>query len=257
MSAKRILVSGATRGLGRSIATLLDRLGHQTFLTGRSQRDLLELQEQLSHAKVLSADLSQRAAVENIVSQAVLELGGLDALINNAGTIDPIATLAESDSQAWARAIDVNLIAPALLMKAALPHLARSGSGRIVNVSTGAALKPMPGWSAYCASKAGLLHLSAVVAAEAPEIACFSLRPGVVDTGMQEAIRSSQGMREADQKKFLDLHSHGGLEPPEVPARAAVWLALEGPARRSGELIEYTDPAVVEGAKALFGQGAP
>ena len=252
---QRVLVTGATRGLGRSIAILLDGLGHRTLLTGRDQSELYSLQKKLSHAQILAADLADLVAVESIVARALSALGGLDALINNAGTIDPIASLADADSKAWARAIEVNLTAPALLMKAALPELARSG-GRIVNISTGAAIKPMPGWSAYCASKAGLLQLTAVLAAEAPEVSSFSLRPGVIDTAMQEAIRASEGMRVPDHKRFLDLHNQGSLEPPEVPARAAVWLALLGPSKRSGELIDYTDPEVAAGVQDLFGQPA-
>ena len=110
----------------------------------------------------------------------------------------------------------------------------------------------MAGWSAYCASKAGLLHLSYVVAAENPEIGCFSLRPGVIDTSMQAAIRDSSGMRSADQQRFLDLHRQGGLEPPEVPARAAVWLVLHGPKQRSGQLLDYTDPEIEAGVREML-----
>ena len=248
----RLLVTGATGGLGGAIVRLLDGLGHRTVITGRDEKRLRELASELSHAHPLTWDLSDARAATDIVEQAVTMLGGLDAVINNGATIDPIAPLAQAEAESWARAIVVNLTAPALLMAAALPHLEKS-QGRLVNISTGAAVKPMAGWSAYCASKAGLLQLTAVVALEHPQVPCFSLRPGVIDTGMQAAIRQSQGMRDVDYKRFADLHSDGGLEPPEVPARAAIWLALQGPAARSGQLIEYTDAEVKSGIEQLFG----
>lgn len=248
---KRVLVTGATGGLGEAMVRLLDGLGHQTLLTGRDETRLKQLAGELKQAQWLTADLAEPQTGANLVARAVSMLGGLDALINNGATIEPIAPLVEADPAAWARAIEVNLTAPALLMAAALPHLERS-EGRVVNISTGAALKPTAGWSAYCASKAGLLHLTAVAALEHPRVPCFSLRPGVIDTGMQVAIRESGGMRAADHKRFVDLHREGALEPPQVPARAAVWLALKGPAERSGQLIEYKDAEVAAGVRHLF-----
>lgn len=253
---RRILITGASQGLGRAIAEALDGLGHRTVLSARDESRLEALAATLRHASVLPADLSELETLPGLVEQAAQLLGGLDGLINCAGTIDPIAPLQDADSAIVARAIEVNLTAPALLMKFALPHLRKSG-GRIVNVSSGAAVKPMPAWGAYCASKAGLLMLGSLVALEAPEVGCFSLRPGVIDTDMQSAIRHSSGMREGDKKRFLELHQSGGLEPPEVPARAAAWLVLEGPASLSGQLIEYADEAVVTGVRALFESAKP
>jgi NAD(P)-dependent dehydrogenase (short-subunit alcohol dehydrogenase family) len=250
MPSKRVLLTGATGGLGQAVAWLLDQLGHRTLLSGRDPNALSALADRLSQAEVLCTDLAESQAPDRLVQVALERLGGLDGVINNAGTIAPIAPLSEASLADWTKAMQVNLTAPAMIMRAALPALRQSG-GRIVNISTGAALKPMPGWSAYCASKAGLLQLSRVVAVENPEVGCFSLRPGVIDTGMQAAIRDSSGMRTSDQQRFFDLHQQGALEPPQVPARAAVWLVLQGPLERSGQLIEYTDAEVVSGVEAL------
>lgn len=250
-STKRILVTGATRGLGEAVARGLDQLGHHTFLVGRDQKKLEQLEEELSQARVAALDLGRPEHLEALVENAVSQLGGLDGLINSAGVIEPIGLLSELTPADWEAALRVNLTGPAMLMAAALPHLQKSG-GRVVNISSGAAVKPTPGWGAYCAAKAGLLALSQVVAAEQTEVACFSLRPGVIDTEMQRQIRESSKMPEEAHARFLDLHRQGKLEPPEVPARAAIWLALEGPRERSGEFIEYTDPRVKEGISQLF-----
>lgn len=248
---RRILVTGATRGLGEAIARGLDELGHQTFLLGREQEKLDRLKDELLRAQVANQDLSRPEQLPALVEMVVERLGGLDGLINSAGVIEPIGLLSELELPDWEAALRVNLTAPAMLMAAALPYLQKSG-GRVVNISSGAAVKPTPGWGAYCAAKAGLLALSQVVAAEQTEVACFSLRPGVIDTEMQRQIRESSTMPEEAHARFLDLHRQGKLEPPEVPARAAIWLALEGPRERSGEFIEYTDPQVMEGISQLF-----
>lgn len=248
---RRILLTGATQGLGEAIARGLDSLGHQTFLVARDQDKLEQLKEELSHAAVAAVDLGQTEQLSALIELAVSRLGGLDAVINNAGTIEPIGPLGELSLPAWESALRVNLTAPAVLMAAALPHL-RESQGRVVNISSGAAVKPTKGWGAYCAAKAGLLALSQVMAVEESGVACFSLRPGVIDTGMQQRIRSSQSMPSDAQERFLELHQKGQLEPPQVPARAAIWLALEGPLERSGEFIEYKDPQIQAGVAALF-----
>ncbi len=251
---KRILVTGATRGLGEAIARGLDQLGHHTFLLGRDPEKLEQLKDELSHAQVAAQDLSRSEQLKTLVETVVNRLGGLDGLINSAGVIEPMGLLSELTPTDWEAALRVNLTAPAMLMAAALPHLQKS-AGRLVNISSGAAVKPTQGWGAYCAAKAGLLALGQVVAAEQGEVACFSLRPGVIDTEMQRQIRESSTMPEEAQARFLDLHRQGKLESPEIPARAAIWLILEGPHERSGEFIEYSDPQVKAGISQLFSSG--
>ncbi len=114
----------------------------------------------------------------------------------------------------------------------------------------------MEGWSAYCASKAGLLHLTRVLATEEPEVTAVSLRPGVVDTRMQAQIRQSEpgAMPPSSKERFENLKEEGELEPPEVPARAIAWLVLHAPEEWSGEFIEYDELRVAEPARALFGE---
>ncbi len=251
MSQRRVVVTGATGGLGKAIVSQLDALGHQTYLLARDQSKLDSLLGTLNHASGAVVDLETCEDFQQVVDAAVKTLGGLDGLVNNAGMVEPMGLLADLGIKEWESALRVNLTAPAQLMTAALPAL-RSSAGRIVNISSGAAVKPTAGWGAYCTAKAGLLHLGRVVAAEEPTVSCFSLRPGVIDTDMQREIRESAGMREEEKRRFLELHREGKLEQPEVPARAAVWLVLHGPLNRTGELIEYTDSEVVEGIGQLF-----
>ena len=141
---------------------------------------------------------------------------------------------------------------------AAVPAL-RAAPGRVVNISSGAAVKPIGAWSAYCAAKAALTHLTAVLAVEEPRIISVALRPGVVDTEMQAVIRR-EGPSAMDPERaayFVQLKEEGRLEPPWVPARAAAWLALHAPPSMSGRFVEYDDPRVAEPALSLFGASPP
>ena len=106
-------------------------------------------------AEALACDVSDYAAVEKIVADTKARLGGIDILINNAGVIDPIAEVATSDPAAWAENISINLIGAYHVVRAVLPGMLAKGGGSIVNISSGRAYRPLEGWSAYCAGKAG------------------------------------------------------------------------------------------------------
>lgn len=252
-----VIVTGASRGLGAAVARYLATQNARVTLTARTAESLREVasavEEQGGTSLVIPADVSERKACDRLIADTLDRFGRLDALVNNAGVLQPVAPLAKADPAAWAYNISVNLVGPFYLMHVGLPALRESG-GRIINVSTGAAVNPMQGWSAYCASKAGLLHLTRVAAAEEPAVTSISLRPGVVDTEMQAEIRRSEpgAMPEANQQRFRRLKQEGQLEPPKVPARVIAWLALHAPAEWSGEFIEYDEPRVAQPAKALF-----
>lgn len=129
--------------------------------------------------------------------------------------------------------LNVNTVAPIAALKAALPAL-RASHGRVVLVSSGAATGRTTGWCAYkcvsadSASKAALNAVARTLANEEPDIAVFSVRPGVVDTEMQTEIRAASRMNEAEKEKFLALHRNGQLLAPRVPAHVIAALAING-----------------------------
>ncbi len=250
-----ILVTGASRGLGRATAQALDSVSTRLALTARSPEPLRELESELTEAIALPADLADPKTPQKLIEQVLERFGRLDAVVNNAGLLGPVAPLAKADLREWETNLKVNLLAPVALIQAALPAL-RESRGRIVNVSTGAALKPMVGWSAYCSSKAGFLHLTTVLAQEEPLVTSVSLRPGVIDTAMQAQIREQgrTGMAQEAHQKFLNLYDQGQLEPPEVPGRTAAWLALKAPLDWSGQFLQYSEPRLAEPAASFFGR---
>ena len=150
-----VLVTGASRGIGRAIAVAAANAGAKVALTARSGDALEELATAIAsaggEAHAFPGDAGDADAIEAVVNAAADRFDGLDVLINNAGTIDPIARIDAADGDEWARALNVNLIGPTLFIRHALPYL-RGRRGAVVNVSSGAAHQPLEGWAAYCSA---------------------------------------------------------------------------------------------------------
>ncbi len=252
MSQPSVIITGASRGLGRATALILARAGASVLLNARSGPDLARLKADIiaagGRAEFLAGDISQPDMAERLAAAAVLHFGGLDAVINNAGALAPLARIEDSDPDLWRRNLIVNVWAPFALVQAALPHLRKAPQGRVINVSSGAAVRPTPGWSAYCASKAAINMFTAVLAAEEPGITALALRPGVIDTSMQQTLRAqgADAMSPEMYRRYVQLHSQGKLTPPELPARALAALALHAPRAWSGRFIQWDAPEVQE-----------
>lgn len=258
MSEKRVvIITGASRGLGAATARWLAKKSCRLVLNARNAELLEQIRQECqkigSEAIGVAGDVGDLEVCQRIVSAATDKWGRLDAVINNAALIDPIGIYTQVDMQAWSRAMQINLVAPLYLARLAAPWLMQN-KGKVVNVSTGAAVHPLAAWSAYCASKAGLHHLTRCMAIEESRIIAVSLRPGVIDTAMQDQIRQDgPGHMPPDMLQyFQQLKETNRLEPPEVPAKSLAWLALYCPPEWNGEMIEYTDARVVREAAAVF-----
>ena len=254
-----VIVSGASRGLGAATVGWLAKAGSAITLISRSGDALEAVADQVRQlggaALVFKADISDAKACRKAVAQTLDRFGGLNAVVNNAGIVEPIAPVGGSDTDRWQYNIAVNLLGPFYLTRAAIAELRRQ-SGRIVNVSSGAATISVENASAYCAAKAGLNHFSRVLAAEEPRLTVMAVRPGVVDTRMQDTIRQKgPGVMSAEQLAYYqNLKVSGQLEKPEVPGRALAWLALHGPREFSGQFLDYDDPRISRPALEVFGQ---
>jgi NAD(P)-dependent dehydrogenase (short-subunit alcohol dehydrogenase family) len=254
-----VIVSGASRGVGAATARWLASTGSAVTLISRSQGALDDIAKEVQRLGgtplAFKADVSDAGACQAAVSQTLDRFGRLDALVNNAGIVEPIAPVASADMERWQYNIAVNLLGPVYLARCALDEL-RKQKGRIVNVSSGAATVTVEHVSAYCAAKAALNHFTRVLAAEEPRLTVMTVRPGVVDTRMQETIRrEGPGVMTADQVTYYQsLKVRGELEAPQVPGRAIAWLALHGPSEFSGEFLDYDDPRISRPALDLFGE---
>lgn len=251
MSQKTMIITGASRGLGAAAAEIAASLGVNVVLNARSAGKLAEVTERIieagGQAIAVAGDISDVDVCQQVVEQTMARFGRLDALINNAGIIEPIAKIAEASPQDWQHNFAVNVIGPLMLTQAALPYL-RARKGRVINVSSGAATYAIPGWGAYCASKAALNQFNEGLAKEEASLTAIALRPGIIDTEMQVQIRreGAMGMTASDHKRFIGFHEQGQLQPPEVIGRTLVALALHAPHAWSGEFVSWNEERVQE-----------
>ena len=189
------IVTGASRGLGEALATGLARSGWSLVVDGRDAVTLDAAAERIRAGATAGARVV--AVVGDITDEehrheltaAAFELGGLDLVVNNAGTLgtSPLPSLADYPLGDLRVAFEVNVVAPLGLLQDALPLLLDSPHPRVINVTSDAAVEAYEGWGGYGAGKAALEHLGAVLAAEFPALTVWSVDPGDLRTAMHQA----------------------------------------------------------------------
>jgi NAD(P)-dependent dehydrogenase (short-subunit alcohol dehydrogenase family) len=154
-----IIVTGASRGLGEALSQSAANLGANVVLNSRSILDLdrlvREIEDNGGKAVAVQGDVSLVQDCQRIVEKTVESYGRIDALVNNAATVEPIALIASTDPAEWERSWAVNVFGPMVLTQAALPYL-RESNGRVINISSGAAERAIAGAAGYCVTKGAL-----------------------------------------------------------------------------------------------------
>ena len=223
LTGKTAIITGASRGIGEATARYLSALGAQVVLAARSEKDIARIASDLSAtggtAFAVPTDVSDYKAFADLIDRTVEVTGRLDLLVNNAGLIDPIAQIVDSDPATWGAILDVNAKGVYHGLRYAMPIMIRQGNGTIVNISSGAANSFLEGWSHYCASKAAVLRLTGVAHKEVfgKGVRVVGLSPGTVATKMQEHIRDS-GLNPVSQIPWENHIS------PEWVARSIAYL---------------------------------
>jgi NAD(P)-dependent dehydrogenase (short-subunit alcohol dehydrogenase family) len=243
------LITGAGRGIGRAIALTLAEEGAMVVVTSRTRRELDETARLVRAAGgvavALVAEVASAASVAALVRTAGRRAGPIEILVNNAGLLEPIGPIWRVRPAAWRRNVRVNLDGVFLCTQAVLPGMMARRRGVIVNVSSGAGRNPRYGWSAYCAAKAAVDHLTRVMALELRDhgIRVNAVYPGAVETRMQALIRATDdAAMGGDVQPFRDRHARGQNLPPELPARLIRWLVQEPDL--TGQVLDINDPAV-------------
>jgi len=242
-----IIVTGASRGIGAAAAVELARQGAKVALSARTAAACSETLQQISDiggdAFAVSCDVSDYTAIEKLVAETLERYGRLDALVNNAGIVDPIGRITDTDPDDWMRNITVNLAGVYHGIRAVLPQFEAQKFGVIINISSGAAHGPMEGWSAYCSGKAAVHMMTRATALEFEELGVriYGFAPGVVDTEMQVSIRAS-GINAVSQIP------RSNLAAAEEPAKAIAWLCSDAAAGLAGQELHIRDEAIRTGA---------
>jgi 3-oxoacyl-[acyl-carrier protein] reductase len=218
VAGKTVLVTGAASGMGRATARLFADEGANVAVTDlgdeRVQAVVDEITAAGATARGWALDVTDEQAVARVVQEVVDELGSLDILVNNAGTVAGGPVDGPSYLDDFRRTIDVDLTAHVLTIRAALPHLKRSGEGRIVNIASTEGSGATKFNSAYVAAKHGVVGLTRALAIELAEfgITVNCVQPGPIHTGMTAAIPDE--MKTKFARRRVPLRRYG--QPEEV-----------------------------------------
>lgn len=231
-----VWITGASRGIGAALVASVPYPGAHIIDISRSGfSGAAPDGSEVEHVPADLSDPSAWAAVEAHLLHRLGEFAGDRAVfVHNAGTIDPIGFAGEVDSQAYRRNVLLNSAAPQALGHAFLNAVADSGfdgEALLVMLTSGAASTPYEGWSSYSAGKAAVdMWIRATGAEQAlrgNRARVVAVAPGVVDTAMQEHIRTMDGADFPRVGKFIDRHESGQLTPPDEAARG-IWRFVSG-----------------------------
>jgi NAD(P)-dependent dehydrogenase (short-subunit alcohol dehydrogenase family) len=237
LDGKRALITGATKGIGADIAKAFASAGALVVLSGRDERELAAAKMALTtefgaEVRTAAVDLAQADGPARLTQLAGDALGGIDVLVNNAGISHPQPVL-ETDPAVFDKTIAVNLRAPALLASAVGAVMVEQGTGgSIITVASAAALAPLPDHYAYCASKAGLVMATKVLARELGPfgIRANSVCPTVVLTEMGQRVWGD----EAKAAPMITRIPLGRFAIPQEVSDAVVWLASDAASMING-----------------------
>jgi NAD(P)-dependent dehydrogenase (short-subunit alcohol dehydrogenase family) len=247
LSGRVILVTGASRGLGRGLAIGLAEYGADLALTARAEADLEQTAAEATKHGVrvatFLADLSRPPAIDALVERALQTFGRIDVLVNNAGISGDEKPFLETTAEDWDRVLAVDLRGPALLARAVARSMVERQQGCIVNIASIGAIHPLPSLTAYCASKAGLVQLTRVMAVELARhnVRVNAICPGYFGTPMNEAFFASAKGQQLINRS-IPMRRLG--EPDELVASVAL-LASDASSFMTGSVV------VIDGGHTL------
>ncbi|MGW6013713.1 SDR family NAD(P)-dependent oxidoreductase [Streptomyces sp. NPDC055210] len=240
LSGKSVVVTGAGSGIGRAAALRFAAEGARVVLADLNADGTKAVAEEISEAGgaavAVIGDLGDQQVVDRVVATAVDAFGGIDVLVNNAGVMDRMSAAADTADEEWERVLRINLTAPFLLSRAALPHLLASGDAAIVFTASEASLRGSAAGTAYTVSKHGVVGLtkSLAVMYRAKGVRTNAIAPGGTVTGIQVDVDA-----EAHGPSVLMGHlgAMGRTATADEQAAAIVFLASDAASNINGVVL--------------------
>ncbi|MDQ8039722.1 MAG: SDR family oxidoreductase [Rickettsiella sp.] len=234
---KKAIISGASRGLGATIADFFVKEGASIVICARDKKLLFKKRDSLQaiapdgvKVSAVVVDVSSFKEVNKLTKIVEMELGGLDILVANAGIYGPKGYFENNDWEEWSRTIDINLKGTVLQCRTVIPLFKKQKQGKIILISGGGATKAMPNFSAYAASKAGLIRFSETLACELSSfnISVMAIAPGALNTRLLDEVLNAgpEIVGEKIYQQAIQQKKNGG-DSLELAAELCVYLASE------------------------------
>jgi NAD(P)-dependent dehydrogenase (short-subunit alcohol dehydrogenase family) len=226
LQGKTAVITGGSRGIGAGVAKECLERGMNVAVCARSAPPLDSSSSVLS----MAADVSDEAAVQRFADKSIERFGKIDLWINNAGLLEPVAPLRNCSSEDVQHHINVNIMGVFHGTKVFINHVRdREGEGVLINISSGASTSAYSGWGAYCAGKAAVDMLTEVAQIEEEEsgLRAYSVAPGIIDTDMQELIRSKSADDFPLVEKFHELKRDDAFSSLDFVAKSLLRLAFD------------------------------
>ena len=243
LKGKVAIITGAISGMGKAAAILFASEGARVVAADRvdeGSKDLINTIEAAGNDAIfVKANVSSSADIKNIIKTAIDTYGGLDILYNNAGVVGPVVNTVDTTEEEWDKVMDVNLKGVFLGMKYAIPEMLKRGGGIIINTGSSHGTMGAPNFSAYSASKSGVINLTKTAAVEfaRKNIRVNCLCPGVTATPMRDYIKAHfphiPGSN-VDYSASIPMNRPGSSE--EI-ARVALFLASEDSSYMTGAVV--------------------
>ena len=221
----------------------LAREGADLALISRTERELGKTAQQIRamgrKVLMMPGDVSDSVSIEKFVKTILSAFDHIDILVNNAGQQPPIGCLVECDPEDWLQTIKVNLLGPMLCCKAVLPRMMERRQGKIINLSGGGATAPRPNFSAYAASKAGVVRFTETLAEELKpfNIQVNAIAPGAINTRMLEEVLASEEKAGKLALSQAKRQKQSGGDSLETVVELAIFLSSDDSGTLTGKLI--------------------
>lgn len=239
LDGKVALITGGSRGIGKAIAQGFAEAGADMVIASRKLPDLEEAAKEISttgrRCLPIAAHAARKEDIDNLVNKTMAEFGRIDILVNNAGTNPYFGEVINAEEWAWDAIMNLNLKGYFLLSQAVAKIMIQQKSGCILNVASVAGIRPFPGLGLYSVSKAGVIMLTQVLAAELGKynIRVNAIAPGTTKTRLAQALWQSPEI----SKRIIEHTALERIGEPEDMVGAAILLASDASRHLTGQTI--------------------